>query len=83
MAIENGNNRIATYLIENGDVLEDEDNDGNRPLHLAAQNNNYEIVGKLIDKGADVDNENYDGKKPIDLTTDNRVKMKIKDFMTY
>jgi len=56
-AIEEGNLDLIKTLIEAGANLEEFNDEGLLPIHLAAINNNFEIVKLLIESGADVNSE--------------------------
>jgi ankyrin repeat protein len=53
-AIESGNLKTVLTEIENGAGVNQIDEHGTYPLHIAAQNNQIEIVEKLLEAGADV-----------------------------
>jgi hypothetical protein len=52
---------MANMLIDRGDVINVQDNDGNTPLHLAL---NVEMARMLISRGANIHTRNSLGKTP-------------------
>ncbi len=61
IAGRNGNVEVAKYLIKLGAWVSIEDDDGMRPIHLAAFMGNHELVAALVEHGADInaiDDEN-------------------------
>jgi ankyrin repeat protein len=71
-AAENGLVDIAALLIEQGADVDEKDQFGNTPLHLALR---YpDMVRLLLDSGADVNARNAMGNTPLHLAvTDERV----------
>jgi len=49
---------IAMTLLQQGADVEEEDEEGNRPLHFAAKNGHVKIVRALLDAGAEMEARN-------------------------
>ncbi|AVP87597.1 ANK repeat containing protein [Candidatus Phycorickettsia trachydisci] len=60
-AIEKRDLELVKALIEAGANLEEYNDDGLLPIHLAAINNNFEMVKLLIENGADINAESSKG----------------------
>lgn len=53
-AVENEDFELVKWLIDTGENLDEQDEEGRTPLMAAVQINNLEIVKLLLDKGADL-----------------------------
>lgn len=60
-AVSNGHQDVMRALLEAGANVDEEDNSGATPLHLAARK---DMVEMLISAGADLDHEDYAGRTP-------------------
>jgi ankyrin repeat protein len=61
---------IASYLIDEGTLLNIQDVDGNTALHIAAKNGYLDIIKQLIENGASKNIVNNEGQTPYDLIPD-------------
>jgi ankyrin repeat protein len=62
------NGGISAVIFEYKKHINEKDNDGNTPLHLAATVCRYKDIESLIQAGADVNSDRNDGKTPLHLT---------------
>ena len=62
-----GNEALLRRELSNGANVNEKNEDGYTPLHLAAQSGHKRIVELLIDKGSDVNAKNDDGDTPLDV----------------
>ncbi len=62
-----GNEALIRRELSNGANVNEKNEDGHTPLHLAAQSGHKRIVELLIDKGSDVNAKNDDGDTPLDV----------------
>jgi len=56
---------IATLLIEKGCNINEKDNDGYTPLHIACNKGNLDMVKLLIEKGCNINEKNNNGNTPL------------------
>ncbi len=61
---------MVTFLLKEGAVIDQKDNEGNTPLHLAAERGHGRTVRLLLDNGANATIRNNAGERPLDLTED-------------
>ena len=66
-AIRMGNDAAARLLLEGGIDPDAMDDDGERPLHLAALMDNGAVTDRLIASGADYGLVNFAGQMPLDI----------------
>ncbi|MCY3813241.1 MAG: ankyrin repeat domain-containing protein [Gammaproteobacteria bacterium] len=66
-AIRIGNDAAARLLLAGGIDPNAMDDDGERPLHLAARGDNGAVTDILIAEGADLGQENFAGQTPLDV----------------
>eukprot|EP00794_Sanderia_malayensis_P004788 gene4788-5415_t len=75
---QNGNHRLATILVELGDVDINVAGEKMRtPLHVASHANDASIVQLLLNSCADLYRRDDGGRRPVDLCTDPKVKMML------
>ena len=58
-------------ILNTGTSIESGDNDGRKPLHIAAYHGRLEIVKYLLEKGASIEAEDKDGQKPLHMAAAN------------
>ena len=66
MAIQNGHQQAATFLIETGDGLDYSDGDGANLLHCAAKAGQSDLIRQLLEKGLSLNAKDNDGRTPLD-----------------
>ncbi len=64
-SIRVGNNTLATYLIDNGSDVNQENDVGTTPLILAAKTGNAALANLLVMRGAEVDKADSRNKTPL------------------
>ncbi|CAF0808639.1 unnamed protein product [Didymodactylos carnosus] len=64
-------------------IINQRNNVGDTPLHLACWKNHAPIVQMLLDSRADKNIRNQDGKLPIDLTHDSDVRSILEDKVIF
>lgn len=69
--VKEGNLKCVRVLINLGaDVNMQDDEEGQRPLHICACTNNIEMARFLVKRGANPDLTDNEGRTPVDLTDD-------------
>ena len=63
---------IAEKLISAGTPVNGEDNQGNRPLHLASMSTDLSIIELLVNKGADINAKNHQGYTSLHYALKNK-----------
>ena len=66
-AIRTGNDAAVRLLLAGGIDPNAMDDDGERPLHLAARMDNGAVIDRLIASGADLGQVNFAGQTPLDV----------------
>lgn len=74
LAIWQGQDQIAIFLIEQGVDLSSRDSFGRTAMHFAAIKGSLEVMKKLIEKGADIFSVSDNGHTPLSLSTLNQRK---------
>ncbi|KAK8834653.1 hypothetical protein M9Y10_026475 [Tritrichomonas musculus] len=62
LSVENENEEIVDYLIENGANVNLSDADGCVPVHIAAKIGSFQLLSKLIQKGAKANKKSKNGR---------------------
>ena len=62
-----GNRKIAEQLIKAGAFLNEQNDNGETPLHFAVMSGNHDLIWYLLDMGAFTKTVNNAGQKPGDL----------------
>jgi GTPase SAR1 family protein len=66
-ASQNGNESIASVMLDNGANVNVKDKDGWTPLHYASDNGHDAVISLLLEKGADPTITNNKGKTPLQI----------------
>jgi ankyrin repeat protein len=64
---QNNTVKYANMLIDNGARINDADDDGNNPLHLACRSGIAMLADELIKKGASISQKNKNGDTPLNI----------------
>lgn len=75
-------NGIVKVLIDKGAEIESCNDEGNRPLHLAAEGGLLNVVKTLLKEGALCNVKNKAGKRPVDLVKTGSRDQKIRDLLS-
>jgi ankyrin repeat protein len=68
MAARSGDAEIMKLLLENKSIHMNEENDsGMTPLHLAVEHGNMAVADLLVERGADLSKKNMKGQTPVEL----------------
>ncbi len=68
--VESGElSKIEILVKDNPEILNEKDDYGYYPIHIAALNGHYEIVKYLVDKGCDYQIRSANGSTPLHLAT--------------
>lgn len=62
LSIEQENNELVDYFIENGANVNQSDNDGCAPIHIAAKVGSILLISKLINNGAKLHKKSKNGR---------------------
>lgn len=71
VAVREGHERVALFLIDKGADVNVRDSNEFTPLHNAAWNGNLEMIEMLLDAGADLSASNYAGDTALSLAQKN------------
>ena len=70
-----GQYKVVQLLLKTGaDMLEQQDADGDTPLHVSARHSDPDMIRLLLEQGADLSVQNTDGDTPLEISTDGEVR---------
>ena len=70
----------SVEALADASCIDEPNNEGDTPLHLAAWNNQFAVVRRLVESGATVLSFNKDGHTPADLAME-KGHTAIKEFL--
>ena len=65
LALANGNEKVAEFLIDHGTNVNAQDNKKSTPLHLASLNGNLDLVKILLERNAEVNARDNRRRTPL------------------
>ena len=81
VAVAHGNDPIVNLLLDFGADIEHGDENGTRPIHIAAGRGHVKVLRTLIDRGANTSEANHLGWLPAEYSSNLQVKSYMQTLM--